>query len=411
MPAAGKLSNSCNATFSTRVNCDPTILDVAYDGYFSTTDDLSSLCTSSCARSLNNLYHTQKSACTKGDTLSDSAYVYPATFTVETLLWMYNYTCRRDPKSGDFCAPIFDAWGDGKAENQTCSDCVLGTYQAQMNFPMGYDKDLANTFSSMTSFCSATNYPITSPEPATVSQSAKPTPALSSSAAARNCASTYTVKDGDDCHSISRSQSVSLTNMLYLNNLEAGCTHFSRAGTKLCMPQKCQVYTVKKDDSCYGIAEDHKNAFTMSQLVSWNVDINSGCDNLEMLVGHQISVSYPGDGGSKSSVTPVPSAPVPSFSCWDLNGHVPSSCIVTTYETLPPWVWPGYRTNSSSGISHASTSTPATSFSYYWTPLPSIYTMPPETTSSTIETNPTPLPHDSSMVSGCIDYWIMRGMK
>lgn len=57
---------------------------------------------------------------------------------------------------------------------------------------------------------------------------------------------------------------------------------FPEAGKKLCIPKKCQIYTVKKDDSCYGIIEAYKNAFTMSQLVSWNVDINSGCDNLEM---------------------------------------------------------------------------------------------------------------------------------
>ncbi|KAJ5109928.1 hypothetical protein N7532_002573 [Penicillium argentinense] len=342
MPAAGKLSNSCNATFSTRVTCDPSLLNVAYDGYFPTTDDLSSLCTQSCVRSLNNLYRAQKSVCTEGDTLSTSGYNYPATFTVETLLWTYNFTCRRDPESGEFCAPIFDAWGDGKADNQTCSDCVLGTYQAQMSFPQGYDEGLAKSFSSMTSSCSATNYLITSPAPTTISQSAKPTPSPSSTP--KKCASTYTIKDRDDCHSISRSQSVSLANMLYLNNLEAGCTHFPEAGTKLCMPNKCQIYTVKEDDSCYGITEAYKNAFTMSQLVSWNVDINSGCDNLEMLVGHQICVSYPGDSGLSSSVTPAASTPAPSWSCWDLNGHVPSSCI---WHVAWPHKFSGHSADSS----------------------------------------------------------------
>ena len=180
--------------------------------------------------------------------------------------------------------------------------------------------------------------------------------------------------------------------MLYLNNLEAGCTHFPDAGKKPCMPNKCQIYTLKKDDSCYGITESYKNAFIMSQLVLWNVDINSGYDNLEMLVGHQICVSYPGDGGLNSSVTPAASTLAPSWPCWDLNGHVPSSCFVTIYETLPPWVWPGYRTNSSSGMSHSRTSTPVTPLTLVsLKPVPSSYTLP-QVTSSSRALNPTPKP-------------------
>lgn len=98
-----------SATFSTPVTCDPTLLSVTYDGYFPTYDDLNSLYTSSCLRSLNGLQRTQRRLCSKHDILSVSRALYLATFTVETLLWTYNFTCRRDLNSGDFCAPIFDA--------------------------------------------------------------------------------------------------------------------------------------------------------------------------------------------------------------------------------------------------------------------------------------------------------------
>ncbi|KAL2007610.1 hypothetical protein VTN00DRAFT_9048 [Thermoascus crustaceus] len=402
MPAAGKLSGVCNATFSTHVTCDPSLLSVAYDRYFPTTDDLTSLCTSSCLRSLDKLYHTQQRACSKRDTLSISGQTYPATFTAKTLLWTYNFTCRRDPKSGDFCAPVFDAWGDGNAPNQSCSDCVLGTYQEHLNFPLGYDGDLASSFSSLTSSCSATNYPVTSPPPATIPQNTTATATSTAATAPKSCASTYTVKEGDDCHSISRSQNVSLANMLYLNNLEAGCTHFPGACTELCMPHKCEIYTVKKDDSCYGIVEAHNNAFTMSQLASWNVDINKGCDNFEMLVGHEICVSYPGNGtGPSSAAVPVPSTARPTFSCWNLDGSVPSSCYVTTFQTLPPWMWPGYNTNTGN-TTRPRTSTPLASR----TPSSSI--LRPSITPYNAPFNPTPQPHQSGMVSGCTDFYAPR---
>lgn len=133
----------------------------------------------------------------------------------------------------------------------------------------------------------------------------------------KSCASVYVIQDGDDCHSISRSQQVSTAEMLYFNNLEAGCTHFPGAGLKLCMPHKCDVYTVKENDTCYGITDSYNNTFTMSQLISWNVDINRGCDNLEMLVGNQICVSFPGDA-SAPSVTGAPPGQTSSlsFSCF-----------------------------------------------------------------------------------------------
>nr|OQO19694.1 hypothetical protein B0A51_12067 [Rachicladosporium sp. CCFEE 5018] len=61
------------------------------------------------------------------------------------------------------------------------------------------------------------------------------------------------------------------------------------AGANLCMPHTCDIYTVKANDTCYGISQAYDNAFTNSQLISWNIDINRGCDNLELLVDNQIS--------------------------------------------------------------------------------------------------------------------------
>jgi hypothetical protein len=50
------------------------------------------------------------------------------------------------------------------------------------------------------------------------------------------------------------------------------------------------------------------------QLVSWNIDISRGCDNLELLVGNQICVTFPGDSTAVTATAPAATnspAPIP----------------------------------------------------------------------------------------------------
>lgn len=222
---------------------------------------------------------------------------YPATLTTDYLRWTYNYTCRRDAQSRDFCYPSFERWSDDgrRADAVGCSDCVLGTFQTQLNSHFGFDDDLASEFESLTSACKATAYPLTQ----TTAHSEAST---TSEAASRRvtqttapCKQPYVVKQQDDCHSISLSQNVSTSSLLSLNNLQAHCTNFPPPATRLCLPSECNTYTVQADDTCWDIIQSHKNAFTLSQLVSWNPDINRGCDNLPQLAGNQICVSFAGE--------------------------------------------------------------------------------------------------------------------
>ncbi|KAJ0286203.1 hypothetical protein COL940_003132 [Colletotrichum noveboracense] len=241
---------------------------------------------------------------------------YPITATIDVLLWAYNYTCRRDASTGDFCQPIFDSWASGNASDEVCSDCVLGTYQIQLGSAMVYDDELASNFSSMTSSCQATGYPITSPTPLYVNATATATATTTASATPSNsCVSNYTVQAGDDCHSISVSQQVSTSELIYFNNLEAGCTDFPSAGTSLCMPHTCEVYTVQQNDTCWDLAEASNGTFSIAQLVSWNIDISNGCENLELLVGNQICVTYPGETpvvSATGAAATATTAPVPT---------------------------------------------------------------------------------------------------
>ncbi|KAF5511762.1 LysM domain-containing protein [Colletotrichum siamense] len=315
LPAPANISSNCNATFTTEVTCDRNLPSIAFGGYFPSSDDLTELCNSDCLQSLESQRIAQADACSS-DTMMLEGMTYPITATVDVLLWAYNYTCRRDASTGDFCQPIFDSWASGNASDEVCSDCVLGTYQIQLGSAMVYDDELASNFSSMTSSCQATGYPITSPTPLYINATATATATTTASATPSNsCVSNYTVQAGDDCHSISVSQQVSTSELLYFNNLEAGCTDFPSAGTSLCIPHTCEVYTVQQNDTCWDLAEASNGTFSIAQLVSWNIDISNGCENLELLVGNQICVTYPGETpvvSATGAAATATTAPVPT---------------------------------------------------------------------------------------------------
>lgn len=78
---------------------------------------------------------------------------FPATYNLDYFLFTYNYTCRKDTSTNAWCAQQFDLWGNQTtpSANETCSDCVLGTLQLQLDSPFGYDVTEAGNFTSMTS--------------------------------------------------------------------------------------------------------------------------------------------------------------------------------------------------------------------------------------------------------------------
>lgn len=103
-----------------------------------------------------------------------------------------------------------------------------------------------------------------------------------------------------------------MSEMLYFNNLQAGCVDFPDPGAELCMPHACDIYTVEEGDACWSIVDAHSSTFTNSQLISWNVDISPDCDNIELLVGQQVCVSFPGDAPNVTATQPASKeTPVP----------------------------------------------------------------------------------------------------
>ena len=143
--------------------------------------------------------------------------------------------------------------------------------------------------------CGASNYPVNSPTPYTLTATVttKATPTIPKATPACNAA--YTVKAGDTCNSISIAHNVSTFDLLYENGLEGFCANFPSAGRRLCLPHQCNIYTVQPNDTCYGITQTSGNAFTVSQIISWNINLNRDCSNLDQLVGSQLCISFPGE--------------------------------------------------------------------------------------------------------------------
>lgn len=104
--------------------------------------------------------------------------------------------------------------------------------------------------------------------------------------------SKYTVKDDDDCHSISKSQRVSTFDLTGANNLPAYCSGFPEAGADICIPESCDVYTVQENDTCFGIVGALDSTVSIVQLQSWNPPIDRACSNLDVMVGYEICVRY-----------------------------------------------------------------------------------------------------------------------
>lgn len=104
-----------------------------------------------------------------------------------------------------------------------------------------------------------------------------------------SCSDTYRIQAGDDCHKISLAHNVSTYFLTHYNELQAYCEDFPTSG-EICLPEPCEIYTVKKNDTCYSIAKSQPSFVTITQLLSWNPNINKLCRNLDQFVGDQICV-------------------------------------------------------------------------------------------------------------------------
>ncbi|KAL2859875.1 LysM peptidoglycan-binding domain-containing protein [Aspergillus lucknowensis] len=320
------VSDGCKEAVNATLDCDYRLTMAVDSGTLPSTEVLDKICAKDCANSLKEYRSEVEKACTdKDDIIVMNDIAYNLTYTAEELLYKYRVTCDKEKGSNDYCWAVLSSINGSFTPEQECSDCVLGHYQIDLNSPFGYSNNLAEKFSSLTSSCSETGYPYTSPTPIALNST------IPGHSPTCDDSQKYTIKDGDDCKSISVAQNVSTWSLLHTNELQAYCQNFPDAGTELCLPKTCTVYTLKENDTCDSIIEGLPGRVSVTQLRSWNPNINKSCGNLFQWTGYQICVSPPG-----SELDPVVTpTPTPTDKCEGL--FQPSSC----YTTLPTdSVWP-----------------------------------------------------------------------
>ncbi|KAF7884612.1 uncharacterized protein EAF02_004948 [Botrytis sinoallii] len=400
--APGNFSTACNATFSEDIACNITLYEVALGKLFPTVDDLSSICTDACLGALETLRAQQLLECSSSDLVVTAGETYPPTLTTDILLFTYNYTCIQDPTTNGYCYPDFFAWNndtESTTSTEVCSDCNFLIQQSQLDSPLGWDDDSARMYSSLTSSCGVTKYPVASPSPysldvtATVSSTANP----STTTAAYACVSMYTIQEDDTCSSISESQQVATFYLMQANNLPGYCSEIPDPGTSLCIPQSCELYTVAANDTCYEIVQNHNVTYpgvstaastgsasvttpiasvptnlapntttecgeyylvldgddcasisiakgiSLTDFYFLNPMVNSTCGNLWTDTYYCVEAvgniaTYLEYGGTSTTKNP----------CSQLDA--PASCFVTTYPTTTPFTWPAVGTVTTTAL-------------------------------------------------------------
>lgn len=165
---------------------------------------------------------------------------------------------------------------------QNCSYCMLKTRQLGLSSDFSYNPHASKEFASLTSSCGKTGFEPTIPTSIVTSRSST----AAAPSVTPSCAATYTIKADDTCNSICKAHGVSTDSLTMLNGLPAYCKHFPSAGTKLCMPPKCAIYTVAANDTCQSVANQQPGYVTITQLQSWNPNLNGLCTNM----GHQVDM-------------------------------------------------------------------------------------------------------------------------
>ncbi|EHK22146.1 uncharacterized protein TRIVIDRAFT_209038 [Trichoderma virens Gv29-8] len=173
------LSAACAAPSYEKVACSQKFWDIAGGEIFTDSSLLSEICTDICLDELKALREKQLSVCK----ISENIYIdydvqLPPTYITDLLLYTYHYACMTDPTTGEYCSPDFFKWNskkEGVTAAELCSDCNLLVQQAHLDSPIGYDPDLASSYSSLTSSCGVTKYPITSQPPYLLHEAMTPT--------------------------------------------------------------------------------------------------------------------------------------------------------------------------------------------------------------------------------------------
>ncbi|KAG6168259.1 hypothetical protein E4U51_002407 [Claviceps purpurea] len=309
------LSDGCFATVNKTISSCPAWLP-RYAGLEGAaveilpTEQLTTLCESSCRNDLQSLRASISQACTaSSDVMVPNKFAYPATFLVDRFLYAAGLSCLKETASGKYCDAVVADWANqpNYTSAQTCSQCELGIQQLQLASPFGFSDTLAQAFANTTQSCSAADYKFATPTSYALNATQFPSqpPACTGTA--------YTITQDDSCVTISGAKGISTHQLITMNNLNLGCDNLPAAGQSLCLPAgtTCQTYQLELYDTCETLMSSW-NA-TLAQVLAWNPMINPSCSNLASWRGWYLCASSPsgtnvvGPGNAVTTPAPVPS--------------------------------------------------------------------------------------------------------
>jgi LysM repeat protein len=107
----------------------------------------------------------------------------------------------------------------------------------------------------------------------------------------------YTVQQEDTCNGLCLARNISTHSLTASNFLHPYCGELPPAGTEICLPTSCDVYTVKKNDTLQSIADQQPGRVSIERLLAWNPHLLP-LWNLKKQTGMQICVSPPANTSS-----------------------------------------------------------------------------------------------------------------
>ncbi|KAK0543515.1 hypothetical protein OC846_005779 [Tilletia horrida] len=293
-------------------------------GLYNDTTTLSTVCTSTCASALAAYRSKVASAC--------SGYHYPggnnltskATYAADATILNYNLQCLKDPNTNVYCAIQ-----DQHPPAATCSVCGLAELNTTLSNPVGYNVNLANLlYQQLAGPCSGSTYAkynVSNPPGAAGSSSNSSNSPSGPLGPSQLCALTgrnITFNTGAKCDAIAALFSISYFDVLNSNQNLSSSNCQVATGQTLCLLQACSAtYVIKANDTCATIAGNVTTnpAPNVQQLISFNPELGTSCEQVSNLVGTRICLSPNGGWPSVTSspyslpsASPTAKAPVPS---------------------------------------------------------------------------------------------------
>jgi hypothetical protein len=78
----------------------------------------------------------------------------------------------------------------------------------------------------------------------------------------------YTIQLDDTCKDLCLAHNISSHSLTASNGIDTFCRDFPSAGTEICLPTSCNVYTVQTNDTMQSIAEQQPGKVSIAQLLA-----------------------------------------------------------------------------------------------------------------------------------------------